>query len=141
MQPFHKSNLKQFETLKYIIENTQEHHITCIINIMIQSDKIDTPYYMDTEIAITECTQTENKGIVHAMDVLKHHRMYNITEDKYREMKKIIDEKFKDADDKTVTTNLAPTKDEIEIRTLNKSKLDKILTEYEELFRIIDDLA
>lgn len=141
MKPFHKSNLKQFETLKYIIENTQEHHITCIINIMIQSDKIDTPYYMDTEIAITECTQTENKGIVHAMDVLKHHRMYNITEDKYREMKKIIDEKFKDADDKTITTNLTSTKDEIEIRTLNKSKLDKILTEYEELFKIIDDLA
>ncbi|OED29888.1 hypothetical protein [Methanosphaera sp. WGK6] len=142
MNLFEKSDLIEFKTLKYIIDNTEEHHITCKINIMMQSDKIDTPYYMDTKIAITHCSETENKGIIHAMDVLSHHRMYNLTEEKYNEMKNIIEYSFsKKEQTKILTVNMTDTKYEIEIRTLNKTKLDKILSQYKILFDKIDELA
>lgn len=94
MELFNKVNLKQFKTLKYIIDNVQDDHIMCKINCQLRSDKIDAPYYLDTQISISHCTGTYNKGILHAMDVFNHHRMYNITENKYNEIKKIIESTF-----------------------------------------------
>ena len=94
MQFFNKVNLRQFETLKYIADNVQDDHIMCKINCELRSDRIDTPYYLDTEVSISHCTGTYNKGILHAMDVFNHHRMYNILEEKYYEIKDIMEKSF-----------------------------------------------
>lgn len=141
METFNNANLRQFQTLQHIIDNSDEEHITCIINILIQSDKIDTPYYLDTKIKITHCAETINKVIVHAMDVLENHRMYNITEEKYNQIKTLVDKLFEGNNDLRTKTEITPQKDGIQIITMNKKKLQKTLNEYENLFQVIDDLS
>lgn len=140
MNLFNEINLKEFELLKYISQNTKSPHVTCIIKILLQSDKIETPYYMDTEISLSYCMENHNKGIVHAMDVLKHHRMYNLTEEKFNEFKKTM-KNFENTQEKTIKTEFTKNKQTIEIQTLNTSKLKYILEEYKELFEKIDQLA
>lgn len=63
MTLFSKINLKQFETLNYIVNNTDIAHITCIIKCIIQSDKLETPYYMDTEISLSHCVEMRKRGL------------------------------------------------------------------------------
>ena len=75
------------------------------------------------------------------MDVLENHRMYNITEEKYNQIKTLFDKLFKDNNDLRTKTEITPQKDEIQIITMNKKKLQKTLNEYENLFQIIDDLS
>lgn len=140
MEFFNKVNLKQFKTLQYIIDNVEDDHIMCIINCEIRSDKIDTPYYLDTEISISHCTGTYNKGILHAMDVFKHHRMYNITEEKYAQIKEIIEKTFIE-ENKFITRELSEEYDIIKIEIMEVSDLQDILNKYNEFFNIIDDLA
>lgn len=137
---FNKQNLKQFKTLKYLTENTDEKHSMCKINILLTTEKIDTPYYLDTQIAITHCTGTYSKGILHAMDVLKHHRMYNITEEKYQELHKTIKETFTQENDE-VNLIQTPSQQEIEIETLTTEKLVEVLEMYQEFFDKIDQMA
>lgn len=140
MEFFNKVNLKQFETLKYITDNVQDDHIMCKIHCELRSDKIDTPFYLDTQISISHCTGTYNKGILHAMDVFKHHRMYNITEDKYNEIKKIIETTFTN-EEEHIKTELTEKADTIKIEVLEVSDLQEILRKYQEFFNIIDELA
>ena len=140
MELFNKVNLKQFETLKYIINNVQDDHIMCIINCEIRSDKIDTPYYLDTEISISHCTGTYNKGILHAMDVFKHHRMYNLLEDKYMEIKDIIEKTFTD-ENPNLNIEFSDTSDIIKIQVMEVSDLQEIFDKYGVFFNIIDELA
>ena len=137
---FNKQNLKQFKTLQYLTENTDEEHSMCKINILLTTEKIDTPYYLDTQIAITHCTGTYSKGILHAMDVLKHHRMYNMTEEKYKELYEAIKEIFNEENDE-INIIQTPTQQEITIETLTTEKLVKILGKYHEFFDKIDQLA
>ena len=140
MELFNKVNLKQFETLKYIINNVQDDHIMCIINCEIRSDKIDTPYYLDTEISISHCTGTYNKGILHAMDVFKHHRMYNLLEEKYMEIKDIIEKTFTD-ENPNLNIEFSDTSDIIKIQVMEVSDLQEIFDKYGVFFNIIDELA
>lgn len=140
MELFNQVNLKQFETLKYIINNVQDDHIMCKINCEIRSDRIDTPYYLDTEISISHCTGMYNKGILHAMDVFKHHRMYNITEEKYMEIKDIIEKTFLEEHD-NITCQISKEFAIIKIEVLEVSDLQAIFNEYNEFFEIIDELA
>ncbi len=140
MEFFNKVNLKQFETLKYITDNVQDDHIMCKIYCELRSDKIDTPFYLDTQISISHCTGTYNKGILHAMDVFKHHRMYNITEDKYNEIRKIIETTFTN-EEEHIKTELTEKADTIKIEVLEVSDLQEILRKYQEFFDIIDELA
>ncbi|RAP47788.1 MAG: hypothetical protein BZ135_01545 [Methanosphaera sp. rholeuAM6] len=140
MELFNKVNLKQFETLKYIIDNVQDDHIMCKINCEIRSDKIDAPYYLDTEISISHCTGMYNKGILHAMDVFKHHRMYNLRENKYNEIRDIIENNFS-SEFKCITTEFSDEAYIIKIEVMEVSDLQDIFAEYNEFFKIIDDLA
>ncbi|MBQ6219752.1 MAG: hypothetical protein IJJ47_08475 [Methanosphaera sp.] len=140
MELFNKVNLKQFKTLKYIIDNVDDDHVMCTINCELRSDKIDTPFYLDTEVAITHCTGTYNKGILHAMDVFRHHRMYNIIEDKYDELKDIIETTFNNSNEH-ISTELSEKYDIIKIECMTVEQLDNVLTEYKEFFSLIDDLA
>lgn len=140
MTLFSKINLKQFETLNYIVNNTDIAHITCIIKCIIQSDKLETPYYMDTEISLSHCIENEEKGIVHAMDVFKHHRMYNLNEKTYIKLQKSMIDTFSNEHEKTLETDFSKNKQIIEIRTMNASKLKKILEKYETFFKQVDAL-
>lgn len=140
MELFNQVNLKQFETLKYIMNNVQDDHIMCKINCELRTDKIDAPFYLDTEFSISHCTGTYNKGILHAMDVFRHHRMYNIKEEKYIEIKDILDKTFSD-DDKNINREKTEDYDIIKIEVLEVSDLKAIFEKYEDFFNIIDDLA
>lgn len=140
MELFNQVNLKQFETLKYIIHNVQDDHIMCKINCELRSDKIDAPFYLDTKISISHCTGMYNKGILHAMDVLNHHRMYNLKEDKYEEIKKIINETFTE-EHPLITRKFSQEVNSIYIEVLEVSDLQDIFDKYDDFFKIIDDLA
>ena len=140
MELFNKVKLKQFKTLKYIIDNVDDDHVMCTINCELRSDKIYTPFYLDTEVAITHCTGTYNKGILHAMDVFRHHRMYNIIEDKYDELKDIIETTFNNSNEH-ISTELSEKYDIIKIECMTVEQLDNVLTVYKEFFSLIDDLA
>lgn len=140
MELFNQVNLKQFETLKYIINNVQDDHIMCKINCELRTDKIDAPFYLDTEISISHCTGMYNKGILHAMDVFKHHRMYNIKEEKYNEIKFILDKTFTVETD-YISREKSDSYDIIKIEVLEVSDLKDIFDKYDEFFKIIDELA
>ncbi|MBE6486134.1 MAG: hypothetical protein E7Z85_04740 [Methanosphaera stadtmanae] len=140
MELFNQVNLKQFETLKYIINNVQDDHIMCKINCELRTDKIDAPFYLDTEISISHCTGMYNKGILHAMDVFRHHRMYNIKEDKYNEIKYILDKTFTE-DEQNITREKSDGYDIIKIEVLEVSDLKAIFEKYNEFFKTIDELA
>lgn len=141
MSIFNKMNLKQFETLKYITDNTDTPHITCIIKCMIQSDKIETPYYMDISVSVSYCVENHEKDIVHAMDVFNHHRMYNLTRAKHGQLKKLMKDTFMDVPAKTVKVNFSKNRQTVEIKTLNASKLKITLKEYETFFNAVDNLV
>lgn len=140
MELFNQVNLKQFETLKYIINNVQDDHIMCKINCELRTDKIDAPFYLDTKISISHCTGMYNKGILHAMDVFNHHRMYNIKEEKYNEIKKIIDNTFTE-DYPHISRQISENVDIINIEVLEVSDLKDIFDKYDDFFNIIDELA
>ncbi|HIH34903.1 MAG TPA: hypothetical protein HA255_00475 [Methanosphaera sp.] len=140
MELFNQVNLKQFETLKYIIHNVQDDHIMCKINCELRSDKIDAPFYLDTKISISHCTGMYNKGILHAMDVFNHHRMYNLKEDKYEEIKKIINETFTE-EHPLITRKFSQEVNSIYIEVLEVSDLQDIFDKYDDFFKTIDDLA
>ena len=66
---------------------------------MLRRDKLEAPYYMNTKIRLSSCLDNGEKGLIHAMNILNHNRMYNLTEDKYNEIRTMImsknDEEFK----------------------------------------------
>lgn len=140
MELFNQVNLRQFETLKYIINNVQDDHIMCKIKCELRKDKIDAPFYLDTKISISHCTGMYNKGILHAMDVFNHHRMYNIKEDKYNEIKDLIDSSFTE-DYPHVSIDIGDDVNIIMIEVLEVSDLKDIFDKYDEFFNIIDELA
>ena len=140
MEQFNQVNLKQFQTLKYIAENVQDDHIMCKIVCELRSDKIDAPYYLDTKISISHCTGMYNKGILHAMDVFNHHRMYNLLEEKYNEIKEIIDNTFT-KDNPHIKLEKTDAYSIIKIEVLEVADLMQIFEDYDEFFNIIDALA
>ena len=89
------ANIKQFKLIKFINENCNDDHVISKISIVLRRDKIEAPYYMNTKIKLSTCIDMEETGIIHAMDMLNHNRMHNLTEDAYNEIKSLIDEKLK----------------------------------------------
>ena len=84
------ANIKQFKLVKFINENSSDEHVISKISIVLRRDKIEAPYYMLSKIRLSSCIDMEDNGVIHAMDILNHHRMYNLTEDKYSEIKSLI---------------------------------------------------
>ncbi len=140
MELFNKVNLKQFKTLKYISDNVQDDHITCKIKCELRTDKIDAPFYLDTEISISHCTGMYNKGILHAMDIFKHHRLYNLKEEKYNDLKQLFDTAFSE-DDSHIIKQSDDGYDILKIEVLEVSDLQNILEKNNDFFNIIDELA
>ena len=84
------ANIKQFQLIKFINENSGDDHIMSKCSIVLRRDKIEAPYYMITKIMLSSCIDMEEMGLFHAMDVLNHVRRHNLTESAYNEIRELV---------------------------------------------------
>ena len=135
------ANIKQFRLVKFINENCSDDHVISKISIVLRRDKIEAPYYMDTKIRLSSCIDMPENGIIHAMDILNHNRMYNLTEEKYRQIKSLITDAFDESDE---SDSLKIFKKEKKLKIVLMSKNDEefadLFESYHELFDEIDSL-
>lgn len=133
------ANIKQFQLIRYINENCIDDHVISKISIVLRRDKIEAPYYMITKIKMSSCIDRQDNGLIHAMDMLSHHRRHNLTEDKYNEIKSLIvdasddDNQVKVIEKENQLKMILMSKNDDEFRNLFKS--------YSELFEKIDNLV
>ena len=135
------ANIKQFKLLKFVNENCIDDHVISKISIVLRRDKIEAPYYMDTKIRMSSCIDMHENGIIHAMDILNHNRMHNLSEDTYNEIKSLIDDAF---DDNYESELIKIFKDDQKLKIVLMSKNDEefanLYKDYHELFERIDNL-
>lgn len=129
------ANIKQFELIKYIYENSSDEHVISKITIVLRRDKIEAPYYMITKIRLTACVDNPDSGIIHAMDVLNHNRMYNLTENTYNEIKSLIT----DSHQAEISKNDKELK--IVLTSRNDDEFRNMFKDCRELFDKIDSLV
>ena len=136
------ANIKQFQLIKFINENCDDDHLISKISIVLRRDKIEAPYYMDTKIRLSTCIDRQENGLIHAMNLLNHNRMHNLTEDAYNEIKSLILDAFDGEDE---SDQMKIFKDEKRLKIVLTSKNDEeIRTLFEnchELFDGIDNLV
>ena len=132
------ANIKQFKLIKFINENCNDEHVISKISISLHRDKIEAPYYMTSKIRLTTCIDAEENGINHAMDILNHHRMYNLTEDKYNEIKSLIIDN--DFESEQVKIFKKDKQLKMVLMSKNKDELGNLFENYQELFDKIDNL-
>lgn len=136
------ANIKQFQLIKFINENCSDDHVISKISIVLRRDKIEAPYYMDTKIRLSSCLDNQDNGVIHAMNLLNHNRMHNLTEDKYNEIKSLINDAFDDNDE---SDQVKVFKEEKRLKIVLTSKNDEemrnIFKNYHELFDTIDNLV
>ncbi|MBR3113728.1 MAG: hypothetical protein IKH29_08505 [Methanobrevibacter sp.] len=133
------ANIKQFQLIRFINENCIDDHVISKISIVLRRDKIEAPYFMDTKIRLSSCVDMEENGIIHAMDILNHNRMYNLTEDKYAEIKSLITDAFDEESDK-VKIFKKEKQLKIVLMSKNDDEIRALFNEYGELFEKIDNL-
>jgi hypothetical protein len=136
------ANIKQFQLIKFVNENCNDDHVISKISIVLRRDKIEAPYYMDTKIRLSSCIDMEDKGIIHAMDILNHHRMYNLTEDKYNEIESLITDVF-DSYQESDQVKLFKKDKKLKIVFMSKNddEIRNLFKNYRELFDKIDNLV
>ena len=133
------ANIKQFQLIRFINENCMDDHVISKISIVLRRDKIEAPYFMDTKIRLSSCVDMEENGIIHAMDILNHNRMYNLTEDKYAEIKSHITDAFDEESDK-VKIFKKEKQLKIVLMSKNDDEIRALFNEYGDLFEKIDNL-
>lgn len=135
------ANIKQFQLIKFINENCSDDHVISKISIVLRRDKIEAPYYMNTKIRLSSCIDMPDNGILHAMNILNHNRMHNLTEEKYDEIKSVIVDIF---DVKNESDQVKIFKEDKRLKIVLMSKNDEefmnLFKEYGELFEKIDNL-
>ena len=136
------ANIKQFQLLKFINENCNDDHVISRISIVLRRDKIEAPYYMNTKIRFSTCIDRQENRLIHAMDILNHSRMHNLTEDKYNEIKSMIIDSF---DDNQNSSQVEILKKDQELKVVLMSKNDDemkdLFESYGKLFEKIDNLT
>ena len=132
------ANIKQFQLVKYINETSTDDHVVSKISIVLRRDKIEAPYYMVTKIKLSSCLDKPDNGVIHAMDVLNHHRRHNLAEEKYNQIKSLILE-ADETDRVKITENENQLK--IVLMSLNDEEFASIFKNYGELFDKIDNLV
>lgn len=130
-------NIKQFQLIKFINENSNDDHIISKISIVLRRDKIEAPYYMITKIKLSTCIDNEDNGIIHAMDVLNHHRRYNLTENSYNEIKTLISE-ITESD--LVKIIKKDKQLQISLISKNNEEYNNLFENHHELFNKIDNM-
>lgn len=133
------ANIKQFQLIKFINDNCDDDHLMSKISIVLRRDKIEAPYYMDSKIRLSSCIDRPENGVIHAMNLLNHNRMYNLTEDQFSEIKSLIEDIF---DDKSEDVKVYKEEKKLKIVLMSKNNDEtrKILDDYHELFDKIDSL-
>lgn len=135
------ANIKQFELIKFINENCSDDHIISKISIVLRRDKIEAPYYMDTNIKLSTCIDRPDAGVIHAMDMLNHNRKYNLTEEKYYEIESLINDAYdNDSESNQVKISKTDEKLKIVLTSINDDENRNLFERYNELFEKIDNL-
>ena len=133
------ANIKQFQLIRYINENCIDDHVISKISIVLRRDKIEAPYYMITKIKMSSCIDRQDNGLIHAMDMLSHHRRHNLTEDKYNEIKSLI----VDASDDGNQVKVIEKENQLKMILMSKNddEFRNLFKSYSELFEKIDNLV
>ena len=136
------ANIKQFKLIKFINENCNDDHVISKISIVLRRDKIEAPYYMNTKIKLSTCIDMAETGIIHAMDMLNHNRMHNLTEDAYNEIKSLIDEKLENTPESD-QMKISKKENRLKIVLISRSEdeLRSLFENYHEIFEKIDNLV
>ena len=133
------ANIKQFQLIRYINENCIDDHVISKISIVLRRDKIEAPYYMITKIKMSSCIDRQDNSLIHAMDMLSHHRRHNLTEDKYNEIKSLI----VDASDDDNQVKVIEKENQLKMILMSKNddEFRNLFESYSELFEKIDNLV
>ena len=134
------ANIKQFQLIKFLNENVNDDHVISRISIVLRRDKLEAPYYMNTKIRLSSCLDNGEKGLIHAMNILNHSRMYNLTEDKYNEIRSMIIDTFEDNKSEQVEFSKNDKQIKIALMSKNDAEFQNIYENYHELFEKIDNL-
>lgn len=135
------ANIKQFQLMEFINENCDDDHVISKISIVLRRDKIEAPYYMDSKIRMSSCIDMPDNGIIHAMNLLNHNRMYNLTEEKYDEVKSLIIGMF-DGNNESDQVKIFKEDKRLKIVLMSKNvdEFRNLFKNYRELFDKIDGL-
>ncbi len=133
------ANIKQFQLIGFINENTSDDHVISKISIVLRRDKIEAPYYMITKIRLSSCIDRAENGIIHAMDILNHQRMYNLTEEKYTKIKSLIEDI---SEDKLGQVKIFKEEKKLKLVLMSKNdvELRNLFESNRKLFDMIDNL-
>ncbi len=135
------ANIKQFQLIKFLNENCNDDHVISRISIVLRRDKLEAPYYMNTKIRLSSCLDNEENGLIHAMNILNHSRMYNLTEDKYNEIKSLIIDTFEANQLSQVEFTKNDKQIKIAIMSKNDEEFKNLYEKYQEIFEKIDNLV
>ena len=134
------ANIKQFQLIKFLNENVNDDHVISRISIVLRRDKLEAPYYMNTKIRLSSCLDNGEKGLIHAMNILNHSRMYNLTEERYNEIKSLILDTFENNQSEQVEFSKNDKQIKITIMSKNDEEFMNLFESYQELFDKIDNL-
>jgi hypothetical protein len=134
------ANIKQLKLIKFLNENCNDDHVISRISIVLRRDKLEAPYYMNTKIRLSSCLDNGEKGLIHAMNILNHSRMYNLTEDKYNEIRSMIIDTFEENKSEQVEFSKNDKQIKIALLTKNDEEFKNLYENYHELFEKIDNL-
>lgn len=134
------ANIKQFQLIKFLNENVNDDHVISRISIVLRRDKLEAPYYMNTKIRLSSCLDNGENGLIHAMNILNHSRMYNLTEDRYNEIRSMIIDTFEDNKSEQVEFSKNDKQIKIAIMSKNDEEFKNLYENYHELFEKIDNL-
>ena len=134
------ANIKQFQLIKFLNENVNDDHVISRISIVLRRDKLEAPYYMNTKIRLSSCLDNGEKGLIHAMNILNHSRMYNLTEERYNEIRSMIIDTFEDNKSEQVEFSKNDKQIKIALMSKNDEEFKDLYENYHELFEKIDNL-
>ena len=134
------ANINQFQLIKFLNENCNDDHVISRISIVLRRDKLEAPNYMNTKIRLSSCLDNGEKGLIHAMNILNHSRMYNLTEDRYNEIRSMIIDTFEDNKSEQVEFSKNDKQIKIAIMSKNDEEFKNLYENYHELFEKIDNL-
>ncbi len=95
---------------------------------------------MNTKIRLSTCMDKEENGLIHAMDILNHSRMYNMTEYKYDEIKSLILDLFDGDNSDQVEFSQNDKRLKIDLMSKNDVEFRNLYENYHELFEMMDNL-
>ena len=135
------ANIKQFQLVRFINENSSDDHVISKISIVLRRDKIEAPYYMDTKIRLSSCIDMADNGIMHAMNILNHNRMYNLTQETYNEIRSMICDAFGDVEQSDSVKIFKKDKRlKVVLMSKNEEEFNNLFESHKELFDKIDSL-